>query len=49
MKALQIARHGAPHEVVELVDLPEPGAPKPEEVLVAVGYAPINLSEILRM
>jgi len=49
MKALQIARHGAPHEVVELVDLPEPGAPKPEEVLVAVGYAPINLSEILRI
>ena len=49
MKALQIARHGAPYEVVELVELPEPAAPGSDEVLVAVEYAPINFSEILRI
>jgi len=49
MRALQIARHGAPHEVVQLVELPEPAAPKPDEVLAAVEYAPINMSEILRI
>jgi NADPH:quinone reductase-like Zn-dependent oxidoreductase len=38
-----------PPEVVELVDLPDPGAPGSGEVLVAVEYAPINISEILRI
>jgi NADPH:quinone reductase-like Zn-dependent oxidoreductase len=45
MKALQMAKYGAPQEVVELVDLPEPEAPKADEVLAAVEYAPINHSE----
>jgi hypothetical protein len=43
MKALQISRYGAPKDVVELVDLPEPHAPKADEVLVAVEYPPINM------
>ena len=47
MKALQIFRHGEPTEVVKLMDIPEPGVPKPEEVLVMVEYAPINESELL--
>jgi len=49
VKALQIVRFGMPHEVVELVDLPDPGAPGPSEVLAAVEYAPINISEILKI
>ena len=49
MKALQMAKYGAPQGVVELVDLPEPEAPKADEVLVAVEYAPINHSEILKI
>ena len=49
MKALQMTRYGVPQEVVELVDLPEPEAPKADEVLAAVEYAPINHSEILKI
>lgn len=49
MKALQIERHGAPSDVVKLADLPEPGRPKRDEVLVGIEYAPINMSEILRI
>ncbi|MCU1278269.1 MAG: Alcohol dehydrogenase GroES domain protein, partial [bacterium] len=49
MKALQMTKYGAPQEVVELVDLPEPEAPKADEVLAAVEYAPINHSEILKI
>jgi NADPH:quinone reductase-like Zn-dependent oxidoreductase len=49
MKALQMTRFGAPEEVVELADVPEPAAPGPEEVLVASEYAPINHSEILKI
>ncbi len=49
MKALQISRLGAPEEVVELADIPEPAAPGPGEVLVASEYAPVNHSEILKI
>jgi NADPH:quinone reductase-like Zn-dependent oxidoreductase len=49
MKALQMFEYGVPHEVVELVDLPEPEAPRADEVLAAVEYAPINHSEILKI
>lgn len=49
MKALQMTRFGVPQDVVELVDLPEPEAPKADEVLAAVEFAPINNSEILKI
>jgi NADPH:quinone reductase-like Zn-dependent oxidoreductase len=49
MKALQMLRYGAPPEVVELADVPEPAAPGAGEVLVAVEYAPINNSELLKI
>jgi len=49
MQALQIARFGTPAEVVHLVNLPEPEAPKAGEVLAAVEYAPINHSEMLKI
>lgn len=47
MQALQIARFGNPSEVVQLVDLPDPKAPSAGEVLIAVEYAPINVSALL--
>lgn len=42
MKALQYSRYGEPLDVVELVDLPEPGAIQPDEALIEVLFAPIN-------
>jgi NADPH:quinone reductase-like Zn-dependent oxidoreductase len=38
MKALQFSNFGAPAEVVELVEAPDPGSPGVNEVLVAVEY-----------
>jgi hypothetical protein len=38
MKALQISRYGIPSEVVEVVDVAEPDAPRANEVLAAVEY-----------
>src|SRR5713101_2298860 len=49
MKALQISKYGMPAEMVHLVETPEPNDPKAGEVLVAVEYAPINHSEILKI
>ncbi len=49
MEALQISEYGVPAEVVELVHIPDPDAPKANEVLVAVEYAPINQSEQLKI
>jgi len=49
MKALQMSKYGIPSEVVQLADIPEPNSPKPNEVLVAVEYAPINHSEELKI
>lgn len=48
MKAIMIPRFGVPAEVAELVDLPEPGAPSADEVLVAVEASPINPSDQLK-
>lgn len=42
MKALQISKHGDPLDVIELIDLPEPGPIKADEALLEVLYAPIN-------
>src|SRR5260370_31931106 len=47
MRALQIATFGDPAEVVQLVEIPEPDAPRAGEVLVAVEYSPINTSALL--
>src|SRR5258706_6781077 len=47
MRALQIATFGDPAEVVELVEIPEPDAPRAGEVLVALEYAPITPSALL--
>lgn len=42
MKALQYSRYGEPLDVIELVDLPEPGPIQPHEVLIEVLFTPIN-------
>jgi NADPH:quinone reductase-like Zn-dependent oxidoreductase len=42
MKVLQISKQGLPTEVMELVDISEPDAPKAGALLAAVEYAPIT-------
>jgi len=48
MKAIQIPRFGAAHEVAELIDLPEPQEPVPGEVTVRVELALIDPSDLAR-
>jgi NADPH:quinone reductase-like Zn-dependent oxidoreductase len=47
MRALQISAYGDPINVLELVDIPEPGVPGPGEVLIDVELAPLNLHDLL--
>ena len=47
MKAARFSRFGAGHEVAELIDLPDPGAPGPGEVVLDILAAPINPSDLL--
>jgi NADPH:quinone reductase-like Zn-dependent oxidoreductase len=42
MKVLQISKRGLPTEVMELVDISEPDAPKAGGLLAEVEYAPIT-------
>jgi NADPH:quinone reductase-like Zn-dependent oxidoreductase len=47
MRALQISAYGGdPLNVLELVDIPEPGAPGTGEVLIDVELAPLNLHDL---
>ena len=46
MRALQIRSLGAPKDVLELVDLPEPRAPAGGEVLIGVEHAPISMNDL---
>lgn len=47
MKAVQFAQFGVPHEIVRVVDVPEPGAPKAGEVAVELLCSPINPADLL--
>ncbi|WP_255772435.1 zinc-dependent alcohol dehydrogenase family protein [Mycobacteroides abscessus] len=47
MEALRFSSFGNPRDVVELVQIDEPGPPGSKEVLVQVDFAPINPSELL--
>ena len=49
MRALQISAYGDPLNVLELVDIPEPGVPGAGEVLIDVELAPLNLHDLLFM
>jgi hypothetical protein len=42
MKVLRISKHGLRSEVMELVDIPEPDAPKAGGLPAAVEHAPIS-------
>lgn len=47
MKAIEFARHGIPHEVCRCVEVDEPGAPGPEEVVVEIEASAINPADLL--
>ena len=47
MKAIQLQAFGAPAEVVKLVDIPDPGAPGPDEIVIALEASPINNTDFL--
>src|SRR5258708_21000861 len=49
MRALQISAYGDPLNVLELVDIPEPGVPGAGEVLINVELAPLNMHALLFM
>jgi NADPH:quinone reductase-like Zn-dependent oxidoreductase len=48
MRALQISAYGDPLNVLELVEIPEPGVPGADEVLIDLELAPLNLHDLLR-
>ncbi len=47
MKIVQFAAFGAPHEVAACVEVPDPGAPADDEVVVEVEAFPINPADLL--
>jgi trans-2-enoyl-CoA reductase len=47
MKAVQFTRFGAPEEVAEIVELPEPSAPEPGHAAVELLCGPINPADLL--
>jgi mitochondrial enoyl-[acyl-carrier protein] reductase / trans-2-enoyl-CoA reductase len=47
MKAVRFSRFGRASEVAELVDIPEPSPPGPDQVLIEVEVTPINPSDLL--
>jgi mitochondrial enoyl-[acyl-carrier protein] reductase / trans-2-enoyl-CoA reductase len=49
MKALRFARFGPPGEVLELVEIDDPGAPGPGEALVEMVAMAVNPADILRI
>jgi NADPH:quinone reductase-like Zn-dependent oxidoreductase len=47
MKAIQIERFGKPSDVLQVVDVPDVGAPAVGEVVIAVETSPINQYDLL--
>ena len=46
MKAVQIVAFGKPTEVLQVADVPDVGAPGPNEVVIALEASPINPSDL---
>ena len=42
MRAVQLTAFGNPIDGLEYVDIPEPDAPGPDQVLIGVEFSPIN-------
>jgi trans-2-enoyl-CoA reductase len=49
MKCARLSRFGTPSEVIELVDVEDPGAPGDGEVLIDVLACPINPADVLML
>jgi NADPH:quinone reductase-like Zn-dependent oxidoreductase len=47
MRAIQLTAFGNPVDGLEYVDLPEPDAPGPNQVLIGVEFSPIDPSDLL--
>src|SRR5260370_10445266 len=47
MQAIQLTKYGKPNEGLRLVEIAEPGDPKPGQILIRVEDAPINDSDLL--
>jgi NADPH:quinone reductase-like Zn-dependent oxidoreductase len=47
MRAVQLTAYGNPVEGLEFADIPAPGAPGPNQVLVGVEFCPIDPSDLL--
>jgi NADPH:quinone reductase-like Zn-dependent oxidoreductase len=47
MQAIELTKYGKPEEALRLVEIAEPGNPKPGQILIRVEYAPINDSDLL--
>src|SRR5277367_6438759 len=47
MRAVQLTAYGDPLEGLKYVDIPEPDAPGPNQVLIGVEFSPLNQSDLL--
>jgi NADPH:quinone reductase-like Zn-dependent oxidoreductase len=47
MRAVQLTAYGDPVEGLRYVDIPEPHAPGPNQVLVGIEFSPLNPSDLL--
>ncbi len=47
MRAVQLTAFGNPGDGLEYVDIPEPDAPGPNQVLIGVEFSPINPSDLM--
>ncbi len=47
MRAVQLTAYGNPVEGLKYVDIPEPEAPGPNQVLIGVEFSPINPNDLL--
>ena len=47
MRAVQLMAYGNPVEGLKYVDIPAPGAPGPNQVLIGVEFCPVNPSDLL--
>jgi NADPH:quinone reductase-like Zn-dependent oxidoreductase len=47
MRAVQLTAYGNPIEGLQYVNIPEPAAPGPNQVLIGVEFSPVNPSDLL--
>src|SRR5437667_1838647 len=47
MRAVQLIAFGNPVDGLEYVDIPEPNAPGPNQVLIGVEFSPINPNDLM--